>query len=64
MQYRRNPLHEEQLQIVRMVGEIYALNTVINEERALACVTFGEIIGSHLAAVDFRRGGDADSNPT
>jgi nickel-dependent lactate racemase len=48
-----NPLHEEQLQIVRMVGEIYALNTVINEARELACVTFGKIIESHLAAVDF-----------
>ncbi|HVY99132.1 MAG TPA: nickel-dependent lactate racemase [Dongiaceae bacterium] len=48
-----NPLHEEQLQIVRMLGEIYALNTVINEERELACVTFGEIIQSHLEAVAF-----------
>jgi lactate racemase len=48
-----NPLHEEQLQIVRMVGEIYALNTVIDEARDLVCVTFGEIIASHLAAVDF-----------
>jgi nickel-dependent lactate racemase len=48
-----NPLHEEQLQIVRMVGEIYALNTVLDEERDLVCVTFGETIASHLAAVDF-----------
>ena len=48
-----NPLHEEQLQIVRMIGEIYALNTVIDEDRDLACVTFGEIIASHLAAVEF-----------
>ena len=48
-----NPLHEEQLEIVRMVGEIHALNTVIDEDRDLVCVTFGEIIASHLAAVDF-----------
>src|SRR5262245_44792345 len=48
-----NPLHEEQLQIVRKVGEIYALNTVLDEDRDLVCVTFGEIIASHLAAVAF-----------
>ena len=48
-----NPLHEEQLQIVRKIGEIYALNTVIDEDRDLVGVTFGEVIESHLAAVDF-----------
>jgi nickel-dependent lactate racemase len=48
-----NPLHEEQLEIVRMVGEIYALNTVIDEERDLVFTSFGEIIESHLAAVAF-----------
>ena len=48
-----NPLHEEQLQIVRKIGEIYALNTVIDEDRDLVAVTFGEVIESHLAAVDF-----------
>jgi nickel-dependent lactate racemase len=48
-----NPLHEEQLQIVRMLGEIYALNTVIDEDRDLVAVTFGEVIASHLEAVDF-----------
>ncbi|NLS00896.1 nickel-dependent lactate racemase [Rhizobium sp. P38BS-XIX] len=48
-----NPLHEEQLEIVRMLGEVYALNTVLDEERDLVCVTFGEIIASHQAAVDF-----------
>ena len=47
----RNPLHEEQLEIVRMIGDIYALNTVIDEDRDLVAVTFGEIIASHLAAV-------------
>jgi nickel-dependent lactate racemase len=48
-----NPLHEEQLEIVRRLGDCYALNTVIDEDRDLVHVTFGEIIASHLAAVDF-----------
>ena len=48
-----NPLHDEQLQIVRMLGEIYALNTVIDEDRDLVAVTFGEVIESHLQAVEF-----------
>ena len=48
-----NPLHEEQLEIVRMIGEIYALNVVIDDDRDLVFASFGEIIASHLAAVDF-----------
>jgi lactate racemase len=48
-----NPLHEEQLEIVRMLGDVYALNTVIDEARDLVFVSFGEIIASHLAAVAF-----------
>ena len=48
-----NPLHEEQLEIVRRLGTCYALNTVIDEDRDLVHVTFGEIIESHLAAVAF-----------
>jgi nickel-dependent lactate racemase len=51
-----NPLHEEQLEVIRMIGEVYALNTVIDEDRDLVHVTFGEIIASHLAAVEFIRG--------
>lgn len=51
-----NPLHEEQLEIVRKVGEIYALNTVLDEARDLVFVSFGEIIASHLAAVDYVEG--------
>jgi lactate racemase len=47
-----NPLHEEQLEIVRMLGDVHALNVVIDEERDLVHATFGEIIRSHLAAVD------------
>ena len=48
-----NPLHEEQLEIVRMLGDLFALNTVIDEDRDLAFVNFGEIIESHLQAVEF-----------
>jgi nickel-dependent lactate racemase len=48
-----NPLHEEQLEVVRMIGEIFALNTVIDEHRDLSYISFGEVIASHLAAVDF-----------
>ncbi len=50
-----NPLHEEQLEIVRMLGDVYGLNTIIDEHRNLIHVTFGEIIESHLASVDFVR---------
>ncbi|MFO1349897.1 MAG: nickel-dependent lactate racemase [Gammaproteobacteria bacterium] len=48
-----NPLHEEQLQIVGKVGGALALNTVIDEERRLSFVNFGEIIESHLQAVAY-----------
>lgn len=50
-----NPLHEEQLEIVRMLGGALALNTVIDEARRLCFVNFGEIVASHLAAVEFVR---------
>lgn len=50
-----NPLHEEQVEIVRMLGEVYALNTVVDEHTSLCFVNFGEIIASHLDAVGFAR---------
>jgi lactate racemase len=50
-----NPLHEEQLAIVRMLGGALALNTVIDDGRRLAFVNFGEAVQSHLAAVEFAR---------
>jgi len=52
---RGNPLHEEQLLIVRRLGESYALNTVIDEDRDLVYASFGETIASHLAAVRSRK---------
>ena len=50
-----NPLHEEQLEIVKMLGGAYALNTVIDEDRQLSFVNFGEIVESHLQTVAFTR---------
>jgi lactate racemase len=53
--FEGNPLHEEQLEIVRMLGGALALNTVVDEERRLSFVNFGEIVASHLEAVGFVR---------
>ncbi|MBX2878626.1 MAG: nickel-dependent lactate racemase [Granulosicoccus sp.] len=50
-----NPLHEEQLEIIRMLGDVYALNTIIDDERNLVYASFGEVIASHLDAVDYVR---------
>jgi nickel-dependent lactate racemase len=36
-----------------MLGDVYAVNTVIDEDRDLVHVNFGEVIQSHLAAVAF-----------
>ena len=52
----KNPLHETQLEIVKMLdGPVLSLNTVIDEHRNLAFVSFGEVIESHMAAVEFAR---------
>ena len=52
-----NPLHEEQLAILEMIGgRIYGLNTVLDEDRNLIYASFGDIVASHEAAVDFVRG--------
>ena len=50
-----NPLHEEQLEIVEMLGGALALNVVIDDQRRLSFVNFGEIVASHLGAVAFIR---------
>jgi len=47
-----NPLHEEQLEVLRMLGgPVYAVNTVLDEERRLVFVNFGDVLASHEAAV-------------
>jgi nickel-dependent lactate racemase len=50
-----NPLHLEQLEIVRMLGQVLAVNTVIDEHRNVSFVNYGEIIQSHLQTVEFIR---------
>jgi nickel-dependent lactate racemase len=50
-----NPLHEEQVHVVKMLGGALAINTVLDENRRLAFVNFGEVVQSHLAAVEFMR---------
>ena len=51
-----NPLHESQLEIVQMLGgEILAVNTILDEERNLIHVNFGEVLASHQEAVNFAR---------
>jgi nickel-dependent lactate racemase len=47
-----NPLHEEQLEIVAMLGEVYGLDTVVDEERRLVHVGFGEVRANHAATVE------------
>lgn len=52
-----NPLHDEQLQILAAIrrkvrGEIYAVNTLVDENRELLFMNFGEIYRSHLEAVE------------
>ena len=47
-----NPLHEEQLAILEMLGTpVYAVNTVLDEERRTTFVNFGDILASHDEAV-------------
>jgi len=48
-----NPLHEEQLAVVGMLGRVLAVNTVLDEHRQMSFVNFGEVIASHLDAVRF-----------
>jgi lactate racemase len=50
-----NPLHEEQLEIVRLIGGSLALNVVIDEFRQPCFLNFGEITRSHQVAIDFMR---------
>lgn len=53
--FEKNPLHEEQLEIVKKIGQVFAFNTVIDEERNLSFVSFGHILDSHMAAVNYVR---------
>ncbi len=48
-----NPLHTEQLAIAAMLGRVLAVNTVLDEHRRLSFVNYGDVLGSHAAAVAF-----------
>ena len=48
-----NPLHEEQLEIMAMIGGARAVNSVIDDERRVAFLNYGEVVASHEAAVRF-----------
>ena len=48
-----NPLHHAQMEILRMVGKCLAINTVIDEDKQISFVNFGEIEQSHLKAIAF-----------
>lgn len=50
-----NPLHQEQLEIVEMIGGALAVNVIIDENRQLSYVNFGDIVESHREAVNFLR---------
>ncbi|HEY3377002.1 MAG TPA: nickel-dependent lactate racemase [Armatimonadota bacterium] len=48
-----NPLHDTQLEIARMVGPVYAVNTVLDEARRISYLSYGELEASHQAAIEF-----------
>src|SRR4051812_27566024 len=48
-----NPLHEEQLAVVAMLGPVFSADVVIDEGRRLSFVSFGEVVRSHGLAVEF-----------
>ncbi|MAI35797.1 MAG: hypothetical protein CMM07_29525 [Rhodopirellula sp.] len=50
---RHNPLHEEQVEIVKLIGGAMGLNTVLDEDRCLSFINFGEILTSHDQAIEF-----------
>ncbi|MGO9613600.1 MAG: nickel-dependent lactate racemase [Dissulfurispiraceae bacterium] len=50
-----NPLHAVQMEVVQMLGRCLAVNMVIDEDRRISFVNFGNIEDSHLEAVSFVR---------
>lgn len=47
-----NPLHRGQLEILKLLGPTYAVNTIIDEQRQMSFVNFGDCVQSHLQSVD------------
>jgi len=50
-----NPLHAAQMEILKMLGRCLAVNTVLDGDRRISFVNFGNIVESHLEAVSFVR---------
>ena len=50
-----NPLHQAQLEIIDRIGDILAVNVVIDDQRRIGKITFGAIEPSHLEAVAFMK---------
>lgn len=50
-----NPLHQDQMEIVGMLGRILAVNTVIDDKRNLSFINYGEITESHTWAIEYMR---------
>lgn len=50
-----NPLHKDQMDGVGMIGEVWAVNTVLDEHRRVSFINFGPLEKSHLEAVAFTR---------
>ncbi|MEQ1825091.1 MAG: nickel-dependent lactate racemase [Pirellula sp.] len=48
-----NPLHRGQLEILKMLGKAYSINTIIDEARRMSFVNFGDCEQSHLQSVAF-----------
>ncbi len=48
-----NPLHRGQLEILKILGKAYAINTIIDEARRMSFVNFGDCEKSHLESVAF-----------
>lgn len=48
-----NPLHRGQLEILKVLGKSFAINTVIDEARRMSFVNFGDCETSHLDSVAF-----------
>jgi nickel-dependent lactate racemase len=50
-----NPLHRGQLEILKLLGPTYAVNTIIDEQRQMSFVNFGQCVESHLQSVEVVR---------
>jgi len=50
-----NPLHQDQMEGAGMLGEVWAVNTVLDEHRRVSFLNFGPLKESHLEAVAFTR---------